>query len=521
MAQAPATKICIKFIKKIYDINLLVLKKGKKLIKKAFLTNSSGIFLSRIAGFVRDYCTARFLGASLYSDIFFAAFKMPNLFRRIFGEGAFTQSFLPNFIHSKRKGMFAVITLSIFSIFILFLTLLVVLFSGFFTKLLAYGFDESSIELAKPIVAINFWYLELVFIVTFLSTLLQYKNCFWVNAYNTALLNICMILALCLGKDKDSLQLVYMLSYGVVCGGVAQIALHFYPLYKLRFFKLLCVGFIEIWQWIAESKKNKKIQQKINIAKNDLKSFFKQFLPAMLGSSTAQLASFIDTLLASFLASGSISFLYYANRIFQFPLAIFAIACSVALFPLVAKAIKNKQQQLALDSMKKAFWFLLIMLSVCVCGGIVCRVEIIYLLYEWGNFTRENTLIVADVFAAYMIGLLPFGLAKIFSLWLYSHKMQAKAATISAISLVCGVIFSMVLMQFYGAVGLAISGSLSGFILFILTIRIFGFKAFFYMLNHKKAWLLFISIISIELALLFVLKPHIYAIVESIHKALG
>ncbi len=93
------------------------------MIKKAFLTNSSGILLSRIAGLIRDLCTAKFLGASVYSDIFFAAFKLPNLFRRVFGEGAFTQSFLPNFIHSRKKGMFALITFIIFAVFILFLLL--------------------------------------------------------------------------------------------------------------------------------------------------------------------------------------------------------------------------------------------------------------------------------------------------------------------------------------------------------------------------------------------------------------
>ncbi|WP_334094950.1 lipid II flippase MurJ, partial [Helicobacter typhlonius] len=195
------------------------------MIKKAFLTNSSGILLSRIAGLVRDLCTAKILGASVYSDIFFAAFKLPNLFRRVFGEGAFTQSFLPNFIHSRKKGMFALVTFLIFAFFILCLSLLVVCFSGFFTKLLAYGFDDETIALAKPIVAI-------------LSSLLQYKNCFWVNAYNTALLNLSMIAALLLAHDKDSMQVVYMLSYGVICGGVAQILLHFYPLYRLRFFKL-------------------------------------------------------------------------------------------------------------------------------------------------------------------------------------------------------------------------------------------------------------------------------------------
>ncbi len=364
---------------------------------------------------------------------------------------------------------------------------------------------------------INFWYLELVFIVTFLSSLLQYKNCFWVNAYNTALLNIAMISALLLAQNKDSIQIVYMLSYGVLCGGVAQIILHFYPLYRLGFFKLLWVGVIELWQWIRIKEPNSKLKCKIRYAKIEIKTFFKQFFPAMLGSSTAQLATFTDTLLASFLISGSISALYYANRIFQFPLAIFAIAISTALFPLVAKAIKNKQADVALNALKKSFWFLLIVLCVCVLGGIMLSEEIISLLYQWGKFSADDTLIVAQVFSAYMIGLVPFGLSKIFSLWLYSHQMQGKAAKISAISLGCGVIFSLVLMHPLGAMGLALSGSLSGFVLFVLTIRIFGFKQFLAIINNKKAWLLLVGIVGLESLLLWYLKPYVKALVDAFH----
>ena len=159
------------------------------MLKKAFFTNSSGILCSRIFGFLRDIFTAHILGAGMFSDIFFAAFKFPNLFRRIFGEGAFVQSFLPSLIATKRKGIFIVATFFIFVCVILLLSLLVWWFSGFFTRILAYGFDDTKLELTRPIVVINFWYLELVFITTFFSSLLQYKNVFWVSAYNTALLN--------------------------------------------------------------------------------------------------------------------------------------------------------------------------------------------------------------------------------------------------------------------------------------------------------------------------------------------
>ncbi|PAF43441.1 murein biosynthesis integral membrane protein MurJ [Helicobacter sp. 11S03491-1] len=472
------------------------------MLKKAFFTNSSGIMFSRIFGFLRDLYMAHILGAGLYSDIFFVAFKFPNLFRRVFGEGAFTQSFLPGFISGSKKGIFGVSVFVIFVLILLGLSLLVWLFSGIITKLLAFGFDENTIILAEPIVVINFWYLELVFIVTFLSTLLQYKNSFWVGAYNTALLNICMIGSLYLARDSDLIEVVYMLSYGVLLGGVAQILIHFYPLYRLGFFKLFEVGIKQIWKVFFSSSPNAK--HLLLCAKNDLKGFFKQFFPAILGSSTAQIASFIDTMLASFLVSGSISYLYYANRIFQLPLAIFAIAVSTALFPTIAKAIKNSKEQKALDLMKKSFWFLFIMLWICTIGGLMLKNEIIWLLFEGGEFSRKDTLISANVFGMYMIGLLPFGVARIFSLWLYSHKMQGKAAKISAISLSFGVVCSLILMRYFGAIGLALAGSLSGAMLFILSIKAFGIKRFWDIMAYPKGWLGLILIGIIEVGVLSV-----------------
>ena len=216
------------------------------MLKKAFLTNSSGILCSRVFGFLRDLSMANILGAGVYSDIFFVAFKFPNLFRRIFGEGAFTQSFLPSFIASSKKGAFSVLVLAIFSCVLIGFSLLVVAFSGAFTRVLALGFDEELIRLASPIVAIHFWYLFLVFLVTFFSTLLQYKQHFWVSAYNTALLNIAMICALLFARDSDAMQIVYIASYGVLVGGVAQIALHIYPLYRLGFVRLFVCGVGEV-----------------------------------------------------------------------------------------------------------------------------------------------------------------------------------------------------------------------------------------------------------------------------------
>ena len=251
-----------------------------------------------------------------------------------------------------------------------------------------------------------------------------------------------------------------------------------------------------------DSKQQKSLASKI---KSELKSFFCQFLPAMLGSSTAQIASFIDTILASFLASGSISYLYYANRIFQLPLAIFAIAISTALFPMVAKSIKAKQESQVLQSMKKSFWFLCFMLLACAIGGIMLDKQIIWLLYERGKFVRSDTIECALVFCGYMIGLVPFGLARIFSLYLYATMKQALAAKISAIALGFGVVFSLIFMQFLGAFGLALAGSLSGFVLFGFTIKAFGFAKFWGIIADFKLSALLVGFIGLEVGILWIL----------------
>ncbi|MGX3010696.1 lipid II flippase MurJ [Helicobacter sp. 23-1044] len=250
--------------------------------------------------------------------------------------------------------------------------------------------------------------------------------------------------------------------------------------------------------------------------RTNIKSFFAQFFPALLGSSTAQIASFIDTLLASFLVSGSVSYLYYANRIFQLPLALFAIATSTALFPMVAKALRNGNESQSLQLLTKGFWLLIFALSVCVVGGIMLKDEIIWLLFERGKFTRTDTLAVANVFMAYLIGLLPYGLARIFALWLYSLKRQAQAAKISAISLFCGVLCSIVLMQFFGAFGLALSSSVAGFILFALTIRAFGFAKFRKIIAKPKFFVYLIILLCVECGILFLVKTilgEFYAVV--------
>jgi putative peptidoglycan lipid II flippase len=456
---------------------------------KAIFTNSFGILFSRILGFLRDLLTASALGANIYSDIFFIAFKLPNLFRRIFAEGAFTQVFIPAYARSLHRGVFSANIFIVFLSIILLITLLVNLLPSLATQAIAVGFDEKTIELASPFVAINFWYLPLIFAVTFLSTMLQYKHHFATSAFSTALLNISLILALYFSNDKSQIEIVYYLSFGVVIGGILQLAVHIIAIYKIGFTKLLIGGF-------------KYLRVKSELIKKETGKFKQQFFPAMWGNSTAQVSAFLDTFLASFLATGSISYLYYANRIFQLPLALFAIATSIALFPRVAKYIKNKDEEKALAFLQKAFWFLAFLLTASTIGGFILSHEIIHFLFERGAFSAVDTLNSSAVLQMYMIGLLPYGLQKLFLLWLYSKNMQMHAAKIATFSLLAYIVFSLSLISPMGVSGLALASTISGFVSFTLTVKAFGVKNFFDILLNKKAFYLILSTIFLTILLL-------------------
>lgn len=433
---------------------------------KHIFTNSFGILISRILGFIRDLLMASILGANIYSDIFFVAFKLPNLFRRIFAEGAFTQVFIPSYAKSKHKIQFSSILFLQFLFFIMIFSLFVTLFSWFITKAIAIGFDNSAIDLASPLVAICFYYLPLIFIVTFLASLLQYKNHFSTTAFSTALLNIALILALLIGMNENKSILVYYLSYGVIIGGILQVLAHIIAIKNMN------IKFI--------TTKYKK--SKINFQKSN---FYKRFYPAVVGSSSVHIASFLDTWLASFLVSGTISYLYYANRVFQLPLALFAIATSVALFPTIAKSIKNNNEEKALKYLQKYFFILITLLSSASLIGILLDDMIISLLFQRGEFDAIDTQNTSILLTMYLLALVPFGISKLFSLWLYAFEKQIIAAKITMISLSWNIVLSLILIIPFQAVGLALASSISGFILLHLTLKEFGYNKFLSIIKRE------------------------------------
>jgi len=456
---------------------------------KSIFTNSFGILFSRVTGLGRDVIMASALGASIYTDMFFIAFKLPNLFRRIFAEGAFTQAFMPSFVASKHKGVFATAIFLRFMLFIFIMSLTVTLFPEIITKLLAWGWSRDVISQTAPFTAINFWYLDFIFMVTFMATLLQYREHFATTAMSTALLNISMISSMLLYMHHDPKIIVYALSFGVVIGGFLQVITHLIALKYFKMHKILIGG------WRYRDKKDVKEEEK---------SFTKLFIPSVWGNSAPQISSFLDTFLASFLITGSVSYLFYANRVFQLPLGIIAIATATALFPSISKALNRGDEKEAYSNLSRAFWLLAFLLGASVSGGMILAEPIVWLLFERGAFTQMETLKTVNVLMMYLIGLMPYGFAKLFSMFLYASHRHGKAAKIATIALVINIIASFILMKPFGAMGLALAGSIGGWTLFILTIKEVGFNIFFEIIKSKKSLYFILSMLFLSIIFIYI-----------------
>jgi putative peptidoglycan lipid II flippase len=202
--------------------------------------------------------------------------------------------------------------------------------------------------------------------------------------------------------------------------------------------------------------------------------------------------------------TGSVSYLAYAQRIFQLPLALFAIATATAFFPSISKALKNNNETLAYANLSKGFWLLSFLLGFATIGGVLLSEPIIWLLFERGEFDSSKSIQTAQVLSMFMFGLLPLGLAKLFSLFLYATYRHGKAAMIATISVVINILASLALMDAMGASGLALAGSIGGWVLFILTVREVGFDKFVAIVKSKYSIYFVLSMIIFTLIIYFI-----------------
>jgi putative peptidoglycan lipid II flippase len=303
---------------------------------KSFFTISFFISLSRILGFIRDILIARYVGVSVLSDAFFAAFRLPNFFRRVFAEGAFNSSFVPIFIekldnskphHQNQEAK--VFLANIFSILLYSLFIFVIIlqiFMPFFMKILFPGFflDPEKSSLLISFSHITIFYLIFISLVSLYSGILNSINKFAVPASSPIILNSTLILMILLfGKMFPNYG--YALSWGVFVAGILQFIFVGFAVYKS--------GFL--------------VYPKIPKLNPDIRKFFRKLLPGIIGANVMQINLLIDSIFASMI-TGAVSYLYYADRINQLPLAMIGIAIGIALLPNLSRRIKDGDFQSAI-----------------------------------------------------------------------------------------------------------------------------------------------------------------------------
>ena len=307
------------------------------------LLSSTSIFsfftlISRILGYLRDILIAFFLGASIFADAFFVAFRLPNTFRRLFAEGTFNAAFIPSYtaarIENKKKGKkFADDIFGSLLLILILIVTIVEIFTPDLVYIIAPGFLEDNVKfsIAVELTRITFPFLLFVSLSSFFSGILNSNNKFAAAAAAPIILNIVLILSLVVSY-KLNLNFTKQLSYGVTLAGILQLLFLF--IVTLKFYK---------------PSFNLKI--KIN---SKVKFFFKKLLPSIFSSGVTQINILIGTIIASF-ETGAVSYLYYADRIYQINLAIAGIAVGTVSLPALSKAFKNKNIKKLSNIQRKFF----------------------------------------------------------------------------------------------------------------------------------------------------------------------
>jgi len=411
-----------------------------------------GILISRILGVGREIAIAYFLGTSAAADAFFVAFRLPNLWRRLFAEGSLAIVFVPVFtehlLKSKKEAIkLARIVITLLGVILLGLSFLGVIFAPLLINLIAPGFSDfpTKFSLAVNLTRIMFPYVFFICLTALFIAILNSLGYFAAPAFCYAFLNISMILSLFVAHILGLVP-VYCLAIGVIVGGILQLGLQLPFLYKEGF------SFKPLWQKHPA-----------------LKRIFTLMGPAVVGAAVYQLSIFINTILASFLPEGSISYLYYADRLVQFPLALFAFSFGTASLPtLSAQAVKND-----LESFKNTLCFgfqtVFFFILPASIGLIVLGNSIITILLERGAFSPASTKATMQALFFYAIGLPFFSALRLLTTAFYAFQDTKTPVKISVICLFLNAILGLILMRPLKHAGLALTTSIvSGLNVFIL-----------------------------------------------------
>ena len=453
-------------------------------IIKSTGTFSLFVLISRVLGYVRDFFMAIYLGSGPLADAFFIAFRIPNTFRRLFSEGTFNAAFVPSYsselAKSKNKANeFANIVFNLLLFGLLLTTILIEIFMPVFIKLIAPGFtnDLEQTQLAINLTRLTFPFLFFISLASFLSAILNSHNKFAAAAAAPIILNILLILCLILANQFED-NLVYYLSYTVSVAGLIQF------IFLLIFVRKFYFPKIDL---------NFKIHENV-------KTFFKKLLPSIFASGVTQINILVGTIIASFQVS-AVSYLYYADRIYQINLAIAGIAIGTVILPNLSKYVETKNDEKILQIQNKALELSLFLSLPAAFALLVASEEITSSLFGYGSFDKESVKNSASALFYFSIGLPAFSLIKIFSSFLFARKDTNTPFKISLFSVITNILISVIFFKDFGfiiiPIATSISSWLNGIILMIVVIhkKYFKFSKIFF---HSLFKILFSNLLTIS-----------------------
>lgn len=437
------------------DVSNIELVTEKKSLLKSSAVVGFFTMLSRVLGLVRDVVIAQFLGAAASADAFFVAFKIPNFFRRLFAEGAFNQAFVPvlsdyrqNRAHIEVKALVDRVAGSLGLVLLLF-TLTAVLAAPAVAHLFAPGFTKSpdKFALVTELIRITFPYLFLISLTAFSGAILNTYQSFTIPAVTPIFLNISLILAALVAAPYFA-EPVFALAWGVMVAGILQLLFQLPFLGQLNLLPSPKVGF-----------KDKGVVRILLLMG-----------PAMFGVSVSQINLLLDTLLASFLPTGSISWLYYADRLAELPLGVFAIAIATVILPKLSRDHFGSTPQAFSLTLDWGLRLVLLIAAPAAAALVVLAEEILTTLFLYGEMDVDDIRMSSYALIAYAFGLIAFMLIKVLAPGFYAREDTKTPMKIGVAAMVANMLFNVLLVWWLhgaytlGHVGLAAATALSAWL---------------------------------------------------------
>lgn len=404
--------------------------------------------ISRVFGFVRDMLIARVLGAGRLSDVFFAAFKLPNLFRDLLGEGALSAIFIPMYADSKRDESLARNVFSWLMVVLLGITIVFEIFMPLVVWALAPGFDAvpGKIEATVAVSRIMFVYVIFVCGAAFLSAVLNAFSRFLLAAFMPVLLNIMLIGALLIAMKWGTENVLYLMSITVVLSGVIQFGILWGRIRRQHFGLRLVVPRLT----------------------PGIKSLFGRLGVSIIGNGFYQITIIVGTLVASF-QSGAVSWLYYADRIVQLPFAMIGLAVGTVLISSISNALAEKNMRSVYIQQNSSMRKSLMLILPCVVGLEVLAGPIIKYLFQYGAWSAESTYAVAVAIMIQALVLPAMLVSQIYSKTLYASQDVKTPVRTSMVSLGVAATLYVALFPFVGylaiPIGVVVSGYLKNYLL--------------------------------------------------------